>query len=298
MGADATTEQLKSAVLRAAAQERGYIRTSVPGLSVMRFDGPSGILHELYTPVLCLVLQGAKQVALGDDVREFAGGRGLVVSVEVPVVSQITRASRETPYLALAVDLDVALLDELAGQMAAADCRTFEPGPLLAMGETDAALIDCATRLIGLVGRPEADSILRPGIVRELHYLLLSGPLGAALRGLSRPDSHTQRIARAIALLQSGFAQPLPIDTLTAAAGMSPSSFHQHFKAVTSYSPLQFQKQLRLLEARRLMVSAGITARRAAFAVGYVSTPQFTRDYAKRFGMPPRRELQASRQVA
>lgn len=298
MGVGATTEQLKRAVLRSAAKDCGYVQTSVPGVSMMRFDALRGISHEIYTPVLCLVLQGAKQVAIGDEIREFSAGRGLVVSVEVPVASQVTCASRERPYLALALDLDLPLLHELAGQVAPAASQSLEPGPLLVMDESGDALIDCATRLVGLAERPEARPILRPGIVREMHYLLLSGRLGATLRRLARPGSHVQGVARAIALLRGGFARPLPIETLAAAAGMSLSSFHWHFKAATSYSPLQFQKRLRLLEARRLMVSEGTTARRAAFAVGYESAPQFTRDYAKQFGMPPRREVQASRRAA
>ncbi len=294
MDAGDTMERLKRAVLKFVPEDCGYVQTSVPGVSVMRFDAPRDLLRELYTPVLCLVLQGAKQVAIGDKVQNFEAGQGLVVNVEVPVVSQVTCASRERPYLALALDLDLLLLNELAGQIAPADATSLEAGPLLMMDETDDALIDSATRLIGLADRPEARPILRPGIVREMHYLLLSGQLGPTLRRLAQPDSHVQRIARSIALLRSGFARPLPVETLAAAAGMSPSSFHQHFRIATSYSPLQFQKHLRLLEARRLMISEGITATRAAFAVGYESTPQFSRDYARQFGMPPRRETKAS----
>lgn len=295
MGVGATTEQLKRAVLKSAPEDCGHAQTYVSGVSVMRFDAPSGILHEIYTPVLCLVLQGTKQVALGEAVRDFGAGRGLLVNVQVPVVSRVTCASRDKPYLALALKLDLPLLHELADQVAPVKFQSVEAGPLLVLDEVEDALIDCATRLIGLAERPEAMPILRPGIVREMHYLLLSGRLGATLRRLSPPDSHTQRVARAITLLRSGFARPLAVETLAAASGMSPSSFYQHFKAVTSYSPLQFQKRLRLLEARRMMMSEGVTARRAAFAVGYESTSQFTRDYAKRFGMPPRRETRAMR---
>ena len=288
-------EELKCAVMGCAHESRGYMETSVSGLSVMRFDQLSGILHEIYTPVLCLVLQGAKQVATAASVQEFHAGQGLIVTVETPVVSQVTRASREKPYLALALNLNLPLLHELAAQMDPVHERDVKLGPLFVMDEADDTLIDCAIRLIGLTGRPAAEPILRPGIVQEMHYLLLAGQLGATLRLLARPNSHVQRIARAIALLRSEFARQLSVEVLAAAAGMSQSSFHQHFKAVTSYSPLQFQKQLRLLEARRLMVSEDTSARYAAFAVGYESVPQFTRDYSKRFGMPPRRETQASR---
>ncbi len=292
---DARAEELKYAVLRCAEENRGYIQTPVSGLSIMRSDGPSGILHEIYTPVLCLVLQGAKQVAVGGYVQQFEAGQGLIVSVEIPVVSKVTRASREKPYLALALDLDLLLLHELGAQVPPAHALSLRSGPLFVVDELEDALIDCANRLIGLVGRPEAEPILRPGIIREMHYLLLVGRLGTTLRLLARPHSNVQRIARAIGMLRREFARHLSVEALATAAGMSSSSFHQHFRTITSYSPLQFQKQLRLLEARRLMVSEATTARHAAFAVGYESVPQFTRDYAKRFGMPPRRDTRGSR---
>jgi AraC-like DNA-binding protein len=291
---NARAEELKLAVMRCAEENRGHIQTSVPGLSVMRSDGASGILHEIYTPVLCLVLQGAKQVAIGDHVEEFQAGQGLIISVEIPVVSKVTRASLEKPYLALALDLDLPLLHELAVQVPPEPEQSLGPGPLFVV-ECEGTLIDCANRLIGLASRPDAEPILRPGIVREMHYLLLAGRLGATLRLMARPNSHVQRIARAVGLLRREFAHHLSVEALATAAGMSSSSFHQHFKRITSYSPLQFQKQLRLLEARRLMMSEATTARHAAFAVGYESVPQFTRDYAKRFGMPPRRETHVRR---
>ena len=274
------------------------MKTSVSGLSVMRFDASHGLEHEVYASVFCLVVQGAKQVTTGGGACDYVAGQALVVSVDMPVVSHVTRASRKEPYLALAMNLEPSLLHELASQVAIKEFRDHQPEPILSIEKTGEDLIDCAARLIGLAVRPEAEPILRPGIVREMHYLLLSGRLGTKLRRLAQPDSHVQRIAWAVALLRRESSQPLPIDALAAVAMMSPSSFHQHFKAVTSYSPLQFQKQIRLLEAHRLMVSDDVTARTAAFAVGYESTPQFTRDYSKHFGSPPRREIKASRHAA
>jgi len=149
-----------------------------------------------------------------------------------------------------------------------------------------------------LLDRPAAVPVLQAQLVREMHYWLLSGKHGAAIRRLGGPDSHAQRIARAVAVLRAEFAHPLPVERLAAVAGMSASSFHQHFRAMTSLSPLQFQKQLRLIEARRLMLAEGASASSAAFTVGYESVPQFTREYGRMFGQPPVRDMKAGRSLA
>jgi transcriptional regulator GlxA family with amidase domain len=162
----------------------------------------------------------------------------------------------------------------------------------------DERLLDCLARTVELADRPHEAVVLLPGLMRELHYLLLRGPLGGALRRMARPQSHHRRIGKAIALLRSTFNESLPIGMLASSAAMSPSAFHHHFKAVTGCSPRQFQKRLRLLEARRLMYLEGVSARRAAFSVGYASAQQFTRDHARQFGAPPRRSLQAGSEHA
>jgi AraC-like DNA-binding protein len=291
-------EKLKYAVKSCARETCGVVQTGLSGMAVVRFDAPSAFMHEIYTPVLCLVLQGAKQIAIGDCLQEYAAGVGLIVRIETPVASKVIRASRERPYLAVVLNLDVGLLQELDVQVAQIQPHNVRGGPVFVVKKTEDALIDCALRLLRLARQPHAEPILRPGIVREVHYLLLTGPLGPSLRLLAKPNSHVQRIARAIALLRTRFARRLSTEVLAATAGMSSSSFHKHFKAITSSSPLQFQKQLRLLEARRLMVSEGMSSRRAAFTVGYESASQFTRDYARRFGLPPRREVQACTRIA
>ena len=168
-------------------------------------------------------------------------------------------------------------------------------GCLLLLAMMLIIVADVALRLMRLLERPEAVPLLHASLVRELHYWLLAGRHGAAIRRLGWPGSHAQRVARAVAVLRADFAQPLPVESLAALAGMSPSSFHQHFRAVTSLSPLQFQKQLRLIEARRLMLSEGASASSAAFAVGYESVPQFTREYGRLFGLPPVRDTQVAR---
>lgn len=164
--------------------------------------------------------------------------------------------------------------------------------------DTSVAVADCALRLVHLLERPEAAAVLRSSIVKELHYWLLAGRHGAAIRRLALAGGHVQRVARATAILRAEFTRPLPVERLAAAAGMSLSSFHQHFRAVTRLSPLQFQKQLRLLEARRLMAGDGLSASAAAFAVGYGSVSQFTREYGRMFGVPLRRDAILSRAAA
>ena len=169
------------------------------------------------------------------------------------------------------------------------------PAASVIVHETDPAIADCALRLLRLLDRAEAAGLLYPLILRELHVWLLAGRHGQAVRSLAAPGTAAQRIAVAVALLRGAFDQPLRVDTLAAAAGMSASTFHHHFRAITSLSPLQFQKQLRLIEARRLMRGKGRSASSAAFAVGYESVSQFTREYARLFGLPPARDAEAAR---
>lgn len=295
------TEALKRAIWRYTdlhADADGFAGTPVAGLGMMRAYGPGRITHVVYKPLLCLVLQGAKEVVFGGRQWQFAAGQSLIVTVDLPAVGRIIRASRAEPYLAVAIELDMAVMRRLMEEMAPRSDPAPQRDAPLFVEDTDEALIDCATRLVRLLDRPEAEPVLRPAIIQEMHYWLLTGPHGGAIRRLAPLDSHAQRIGRAIAVLRAGFTRPLPIEGLAEVAGMSPSSFHQHFKAVTSVSPLQFQKQLRLLEARRLMLTEGRSASQAGFAVGFESASQFTRDYARMFGAPPRRDVTESRAAA
>ena len=293
-------EALKRAVWRYADQhayDDGMVATSIPGVRMMRVYAPTGVIRTLYKPLVCLVLSGAKQVIAGTAVHAFAAGQSLIVSVDRPIIGRVVCASRDEPYLALALDLDMGVMREVMGEVAAVG----EPAPhddSLFLEDTSEAVADCALRLVRLLDRPDAIPVLRPSIVKEMHYWLLAGRHGAAIRRLALADGHVQRVARAVAILRAEFTQPIPVERLAAAAGMSLSSFHQHFKAVTSLSPLQFHKQLRLLEARRLMLSDELSASRAAFEVGYESVPQFTREYARMFGAPPRRSVSDSRAAA
>lgn len=291
------TDPLMRAVrnyLDAHADAEGYASTALPGLGMMRATAPTGIMKSIYKPLVCLILQGAKQVTVGALTHEFFAGHSAIVGVDMPAISRITRASRTEPYLALAIELDMALLLDLAAQMSRAG-EAEAPAASVVVHETDPAVADCALRLLRLLDRAEAAALLYPSILRELHVWLLAGRHGQAVRGLAAPAGAAQRIAGAVALLRGAFDRPLRVEQLAAAAGMSASTFHHHFRAVTSLSPKQFQKQLRLIEARRRMLSDGLPANRAAYEVGYESVPQFTREYTRMFGMPPVRDVNASR---
>lgn len=276
----------------AFAGPTGLARTPVPGLVVIRATSPSGLDHAISRPLACLVLQGCKRVAMGAETFDFTAGDSLLITADVPTVSQVTQASAARPYFSLVLDLDLAVIAELAVAMKSGPVVHGAP---VRVEPTDAEVADAALRLMRLIGRPAALPVLQAQLVREMHYWLLAGRHGQAIGQLGWPQSHGRRVARAVALLRSEFAQPLPIERLASVAGMSASSFYQHFRAATSLSPLQFQKQLRLIEARRLMTGEGVSASSAAFAVGYESVQQFTREYRRMFGLPPGKDTEATR---
>jgi AraC-like DNA-binding protein len=276
----------------AHAGKDGVAATPVPGLTTVRACAPSGLVHGIQRPLVCLVLQGSKQVTFGTHSVDFHAGDSLLVTADVPTVSQVTRASLAEPYLALVLELDPAVIAELAACMAEEAGEAELP---LRLERTDGDVSAVALRLMRLLDRPAAVPILHQHLVRELHYWLLAGRHGVALRRLGAVDSRYRRVAGAVALLRAQFRQTVPVERLAAVAGMSVSALHEHFRAATSLSPLQFQKQLRLIEARRLMVAEGANASSAAFAVGYESVPQFTRDYGRMFGQPPVRDTRALR---
>lgn len=278
---------------RLHADANGIAATPIPGVMFFRVTAPSGVSHAIARPLVCLVVQGAKQVTMGGRDFSLCAGDSLLITADVPIVSQITKASPSAPYVSLVLELDLAIVAELAREMGPALAGVTDP---VRVDPTDGEVAGAALRLLQLLDRPAALPVLQASLIREMHYWLLAGRHGAAIRRLGWPDSHAQRIGRAVALLRAEFAKPLPVNRLAEVAGMSVSTFHQHFRAVTSLSPLQFQKQLRLIEARRLMAAEGASASMAAFAVGYESVPQFTREYGRLFGAPPVRDVKAARE--
>ncbi|MDE1566546.1 AraC family transcriptional regulator [Aquabacter sp. P-9] len=288
------SEDLRTAATRYTAglpAPEGLHLADVEGIGFACARSPTPYVHALYRPLLCLVLQGAKDVTSGMDTWSFKAGETLIVGTDLAVSGRVRQASPTEPYLAVALGIDLALLKDLMGEMAAVP--EAQKTVRVAVAQTQAAVQDCVARLVRLIETPDALAVLRPSILRELHYWLLRGPHGAMLSQLSLPDSHAARISRAVAVLRADYARPLPVDELAEVAGMSVSSFHAHFKAVTSLSPLQFQKRLRLVEARRRLHGEGLAIAEAAFDVGYESVSHFTRDYARLFGAPPGRDLTA-----
>lgn len=279
-----------TAYIEARGGGQGLFPTPVDGVNIVRSCRTMMPMRQLYRPSLCLVLQGAKELFFGTEKIDYKAGEFLVVSIDLPASGRIAQANEQAPFIGITVDINVAMMREVLEQMDAPPAVTADPGPCIFVGRLDDTLTDGILRLIRLSQTPKAIPILYPSIMREICYWLLSGPHGGELRKLALPGSTTERVAKAISLLHTRFATPLRVEQLAAAARMSPSSFHQHFKALTALTPLQFQKRLRLLEARRLMMAEAANVAAAAYQVGYESPSQFSRDYCRMFGMAPKRD--------
>jgi AraC-like DNA-binding protein len=292
--ADTLKAELVERVGRAARSD-GARETSIAGLMVVRASEPSQPLPSVYEPSLCIVVQGRKQARLIDEIYTYDPLHYLVVSVTLPMIGQITEASPDRPYLCLRINIDRKLIGELLMQANPALGQRSGSDRGLYLAAADAELLDAVVRLVRLIDHPQDAVVLAPLILREIHYRALSGALGERLREVCIVDSQIQRVARAIDALRARFAEPFRIEDLASIAHMSPSSFHHRFKQVTAMSPVQFQKQLRLHEARRLMLTEGLEASSAAHRVGYESPSQFSREYRRLFGAPPRREVGAIR---
>ena len=276
----------------AHAGRNGIAATPVEGLVVLRETAPTMLQFAVSKPLIALVLQGGKRVTTGSSTFDFGAGDSLLITTDVPTVSQITTASRVLPYYSLVLELDPAII---AGRVDEIGPAPFEADRPVRVDPTEAEVADAALRLLQLLDRPGTLAVLGSQLSRELHYWLLSGRHGGAIRALGTVDSHAQRIQRAVAMLRARYAEAVKVETLAEAAGMSLSAFHVHFRSITSLSPLQFQKQLRLIEARRRMLALGEAISDVAYGVGYESVPQFTREYGRMFGLPPARDIRQAR---
>ena len=265
-------------------------RTPVDGLIAVHSHRPTALEGALYEPSFCLILQGRKSVQLGELELEFAVQDAVIVSHDLPVLAKITEAQQSRPFVALALEIDLALVQALRGEIGE-DTTASGPTRSLERGQADPPLIQAMARLFELVDQPQDAQVLAPLVRREIHYRLLKAPHGQTLRQLLEHRSHASQIARAIAVLRRSFAEPLSVNELAHAAGMSESSFHEHFKSLTATSPLQYQKSLRLLEARRLLAAGAHNVTETAFEVGYQSPNQFSREYSRHFGHSPRHDL-------
>jgi AraC-like DNA-binding protein len=267
-------------------QECKRNQKTLPDLTVLRKEAISEIEAVVYEPVICLILQGRKVTSIGDQFVDLGSGDALLVSHDLPVLSRITQASPQEPYLAVILKIDLALVRGLYEQLA--DVAPVEAdGRSLAAGRAEPALIGALERYLDLMDNPLDAQVLGPSILREIHYRLLLSPAGRMLRSLLVVGSHASRVAKAILRLRRDFHAPLTLPELARTAGMSATSFHQHFKAVTGTTPLQYQKDLRLISARALLAETGRSVSEAAYAVGYESPTHFSRDFRRKFGRPP-----------
>lgn len=278
-----------SAYARQNANRDGLATTPIAGLRMMRVTQGGREMHSIYRPLVCFILQGAKQMTVGLETGTYGARQSVIVAADMPVLGRIVEATPDTPYLAVAIDLEPSLMRDVAAQLGSAPQIETERRVLFAQ-DTDAAALDCVRRLVAILERPDAVALLPQAIKRELAYWLLSGRHGAQLRALSAPESHVARLGKAIALLRAEYREPVAIERLALEVGMSPTAFHAHFKRMTSLTPGQYKKRLRLIEARRLMQDNGLLAGQAAFEVGYESLSQFTREYARMFDVTPKRD--------
>ena len=272
--------------------------SAVSGLSLFRREQPSEPITGMYEPSICLIAQGAKRVQLGDDSYLYDRHHYLITSVHLPTVVQVVEASQERPYLGLRLTFDQREVSQLMVDSNLPPPRAQQSGRGMAVGEVTLPLVNAFQRLIDLLCDEKDIPILAPIIQREIIYRLLVGDQGTRLRQIAAAGSQSQQIARAIDWLKGNFTRPLSIDELAAKARMSNSTFHHHFRSMTAISPLQFQKQLRLQEARRLMLAERLDAASAAFQVGYESPSQFSREYNRLFGAPPLQDITHLRQMA
>ena len=242
-------------------------------------------------PALCIVAQGAKWSMFGGAKLEYRAGQALLIGVETPSIGRVIEASPGEPCLVLAFELDLDVMRSVAEGLDSPPKASGESGRGVFVTNFQGPLADCALRLVRLLDTPEAIATLHPIIMREICYWLLTGPHGGDVARIALANSPSRRVIRAMHTLRDRFREAIRVDELAAIAGMSPSAFHRQVKALTSLTPLQYQKQLRLLEARRLMISRAFNVEAAAFEVGYESPSQFSREYARMFGAPPKRDL-------
>jgi len=274
----------------------GSHATEISGLLLHRLSAPSLPTPGILCASLCVVAQGAKEVRLGDGVYRYDSEQFLLVAAHMPIESQVITASRSAPYLSLSLELDQAMICEVAAQVPAEELQGTSAA--LAVSPLEPELLDAVARLVALSRNPRDSAVLSPLVMREITYRLLASEQGPRLRQIALGDGSSPRILRALRWLREHYTEPFRIEALAREVHLSPSALHQHFKSVTAMSPLQYQKQLRLHEARRLMLSDHLDAAEASFRVGYESPSQFSREYRRLFGAPPRQDIADARSTA
>jgi AraC-like DNA-binding protein len=273
--------------------------TAIEGFVILRADRPKLPSYRLFRPALCITVQGGKWATFGDRRFEYRAGQAMVVTVEMPSSGAVSEASAGEPFLGFILALDLAMLHEMAEQLSPKNAVDAPADGVAGVCVIDLCVeaLDCLRRAVRLLDRPEAIPLLYPGIQRELCYWILAGPGGDQVLRAAGAGSREHRVIAAIHELKARFAEPVRVDELASIAGMSAATFHRQFKATTAMSPLQYQKQLRLLEARRLMLTSDFNVETAATHVGYESASQFSREYVRMFGRPPRRDVHALSEI-
>ncbi len=274
--------------------EMELYETGLAGLKILRSYKLTALDAVLYHPLLCLVLQGCKEIHFGAHQVDIGAEQSLIVSHQLPVISRIKEATKMRPYVALVLELDMSILqslyDEVYDEVNEIKIKVKQT-QALNVGKTNGALLDAMRRLVDLIEQPSEVKVMLPLILREIHFRLLLAGHGGTLRQLLRRGSHADHIAQAIAYIKQNYATSLSVAKLASIAGLSPSSFHDHFKKFTATTPLQYQKELRLIEARRLLIDGSHSVSSAAFEVGYESPTHFSREYSRKFGNSPRKDL-------
>jgi AraC-like DNA-binding protein len=284
-----TVNDIAAAVARHTSTD-GFHATAIERLTFVRSSTPTMPMPNVYRPQLCLVVQGRKDVTFGHEIFRYSPGRYGVITYDLPAIGHVVEATPDTPYLCLYLDFDPVMLGELAMRVPPAPGGT-SPAVGKTVSDASAALLDATLRLVRLLDNPAALPVLGPLAEQEIVYHLLAGPDGARMRHITSSEGRVADVGRAIAWITKHFRERFRIERLAAEVGMSPSSLHEHFRAVTSMTPLQFQKQLRLQDARSLMLVQGLDVATAALHVGYESPSQFSREYRRHFGEAPSRDL-------
>lgn len=282
-------EQLRELRELAAGAQNRFTATGIPRVAMVQGKIPEHELNAVYEPMVNVILQGSKSMTVGDSTLEYDPATYFVMSVGLPAAGVVRPAATGVPYLAVALLLDPQILANLLSDLP--ESAGAQGGPAgFSVAPVTPDLMDAWVRMLRLMRRPGEIPALAPVYEREILYRVLQGPHGAMLRDIATPDTAAARVSVAIGWIRRNFAQPLRVQILADRASMSPSAFHRHFKAVTSLSPLQYQKRVRLLQARTLLISKGASVTTAAFDVGYESPTQFSREYARAFGLPPARD--------
>lgn len=285
-----------AALLQTYAPTEGRFDLGRHGVSAIRLSHKTHeLIHAIQRPALCLVAQGAKRVLLGQRVYDYDVSHMLIFSVDLPVSGQVIRASLVEPYLCFMLELDRRRLASLLPRAFPSGLPELRDDAGLFLGQADGQMVETASSLLLALQPPQADEVLADKLVDELLVRLLRSPVGTRVMRIALSESGLNRVANAIGWLRGNYAKPMNVDALAALNHMSVSSFHQHFRTVTGMSPLQFQKALRLQEARRIMLDEGLDAARASRQVGYASASQFSREFTRFFGSPPRQHIEQLR---